>query len=340
MGVENPHITVIIPCKNNERSIARTLEAVFSQTLKPTEVIVVDGHSTDNTVKIAKELGAKVLYEEYRTRAGAIKVGIGQATGDFVATTDADCVPEKHWLENLFTVISASAAIAGVGGMVMNMDTEFSNTGSVKGEGFWIKGINAAQNTFIGSANSIQAKQIGVERNINSISGANCLYRKSFVSGQFGYNPNLKGCEDKELNRRIRRRGGILRYVPSAIVFHYHGRSVREFAKKMLMYGREAARARTIDLQAIPAFLMVAYLILFTGSLFFAPQLGVLFLAWPTCIYLTVVISATFIAALKEKTPGLVLSMPVGYCLIHFIYSFGFLRGLLQKPYSELEAYR
>ena len=42
-------ISVIITVKNEEDKIERCLEAVFNQTLKPFEVIVVDGHSTDGT---------------------------------------------------------------------------------------------------------------------------------------------------------------------------------------------------------------------------------------------------------------------------------------------------
>jgi glycosyltransferase involved in cell wall biosynthesis len=42
-------ISVIIPVKNEADKIARCLEGVFSQFLKPYEVIVVDGHSTDGT---------------------------------------------------------------------------------------------------------------------------------------------------------------------------------------------------------------------------------------------------------------------------------------------------
>ena len=44
-------ISVVIPVKNEEEKIERCLEAVFDQTAKPYEVIVVDGHSTDKTVE-------------------------------------------------------------------------------------------------------------------------------------------------------------------------------------------------------------------------------------------------------------------------------------------------
>lgn len=58
-------ISVIIPVKNEEDKIERCLEAIFSQSYKPFEVIEVDGHSKDKTVENAK--------------------------GEYVAFTDADC---------------------------------------------------------------------------------------------------------------------------------------------------------------------------------------------------------------------------------------------------------
>jgi len=42
-----PKISVIIPVKHEEAKIERCLEAVFNQAIKPFEVIVVDGHSTE-----------------------------------------------------------------------------------------------------------------------------------------------------------------------------------------------------------------------------------------------------------------------------------------------------
>ncbi|RLI02227.1 hypothetical protein DRO38_04185 [Candidatus Bathyarchaeota archaeon] len=84
-------ISVIIPVRNEEEKIEQCLEAVFSQTLKPYEVIVVDGHSSDRTVERAKNFPVKVVYEDYHTRAGACQIGVENAEGEFVAFTDADC---------------------------------------------------------------------------------------------------------------------------------------------------------------------------------------------------------------------------------------------------------
>jgi glycosyltransferase involved in cell wall biosynthesis len=56
-------ISVIIPVKNEAEKIERCLEAVFSQSYKPDEVLVVDGHSTDRTVENAK--GEFIAFTDY-----------------------------------------------------------------------------------------------------------------------------------------------------------------------------------------------------------------------------------------------------------------------------------
>jgi len=54
------------------------------------EVIVVDGYSTDNTVKLAKRLGAKVMYDK-KGKGSALRKGMKAAKGNIVITMDADC---------------------------------------------------------------------------------------------------------------------------------------------------------------------------------------------------------------------------------------------------------
>jgi len=97
---------VVIPVKNETKKIERFLEAVFNQSVELHEVIVVDGHSTDRTVENARQFPVKVVYDDHRTRAGACQIGVESTKGDFVAFTDADCIPEKSWLENLIEVFN------------------------------------------------------------------------------------------------------------------------------------------------------------------------------------------------------------------------------------------
>ena len=156
-------ISVVIPVKNEEEKIERCLEAVFSQSLKPHEVIVVDGHLTGRAVEGVREFPVKVVYEDYGAVDGARQAGVLSAESEIVAFTDADCIPEKNWLENL--VKEFDDGIVGVGGGLRNT-----------GEEVWEKSIALALDSFLGSTNSVQDRVFKEKKLVKSISGCNSVY--------------------------------------------------------------------------------------------------------------------------------------------------------------------
>ena len=83
-------ISVILPAKNESAGLRRTLPALASL-LPDVEVVVVDDGSTDDTVQVAREHGARVLSTPYSMGNGAaIKRGARAATGDIFVFMDAD----------------------------------------------------------------------------------------------------------------------------------------------------------------------------------------------------------------------------------------------------------
>ncbi len=80
-------ISVIVPCRNEGRNIRPVLEwaAPYAD-----ELLVVDGHSSDDTRAIAAELGATVLLDNGKGKGDAIRVGIAHASGDILVFIDAD----------------------------------------------------------------------------------------------------------------------------------------------------------------------------------------------------------------------------------------------------------
>ncbi|MGE4274946.1 MAG: glycosyltransferase family 2 protein, partial [Candidatus Methanomethylophilaceae archaeon] len=87
-------LSVVIPTMNEEESIGTVideLDRALNDSGVDYEVIVVDTDSHDRTREIAAEKGARVLPEPRRGYGRAYKTGFQSASGDFVATLDADC---------------------------------------------------------------------------------------------------------------------------------------------------------------------------------------------------------------------------------------------------------
>ncbi len=87
-------ISVVIPAHNEENGIGPTLENIPVKRLAEqgyeVEMIVVDNLCTDNTAEVARAHGARVIIEPNKGYGNAYRAGFFFATGDIIATSDAD----------------------------------------------------------------------------------------------------------------------------------------------------------------------------------------------------------------------------------------------------------
>ena len=102
----NAPVTVIVPAYNAAPFLQVTLQSLQQQTVQPTQVILVDDGSTDDTAAIAERHGATVIRQKQRGPGAARNRGLAEATTEFVAFLDADdwYVPDK--LERCVTTLT------------------------------------------------------------------------------------------------------------------------------------------------------------------------------------------------------------------------------------------
>src|SRR5204863_7861367 len=116
-GPVTPAISVILPCRNEERFIGPCLDS-FLDTQWPKdrlELLVVDGQSNDRTGDIVRHYTKKypwirLIENPKRIVPTALNLGIKAATGDIVVRMDAHVVYPPEYLTKLVTALETSGA--------------------------------------------------------------------------------------------------------------------------------------------------------------------------------------------------------------------------------------
>ncbi len=86
-------LTILLPCLNEEKTLANVINEIKEELNKlnvSSEILVVDNGSSDNSVKIAKSLKARVIKEKERGYGKALQTGINKAKGKYIIMGDCD----------------------------------------------------------------------------------------------------------------------------------------------------------------------------------------------------------------------------------------------------------
>src|SRR5215210_6458382 len=99
-------ISVIIPTYNEGAIIKDTIHLIRQQAVTSdlTEIIVADGQSTDNTVKLCSQAGVTVIVCNQKGRSAQMNAGAAIAKGDLLYFIHADCIPPKNFSSAIIAV--------------------------------------------------------------------------------------------------------------------------------------------------------------------------------------------------------------------------------------------
>jgi glycosyltransferase involved in cell wall biosynthesis len=183
-------ISVIVPAFNEEENIERCLESLADQTVPRNtyEIIVVDGNSRDRTRELAEPLADMVFIQKSKRVGGARNDGVMAASGDIVATTDADCIIPRDWVETIGRDFERRSVVQ-LYGPVFPIEDSFQNRLSLAGA-----------NTF--------ARLGYYTRTIYFTLGCNTAFdREAFL--QAGMYRCIDAGDDLEIARRMRNLGKV-----------------------------------------------------------------------------------------------------------------------------------
>lgn len=218
-------ISVVIPVHNSRNTIARCMESLAHLSYPSYEVIVVDDGSTDGTPEIcAAYPWVRLIRQDTGGPSRARNAGVEAATGDLIAFTDGDCIPDKQWLRELERGFTGPD-IAAVGGDQTSPEDE-TDLGKTIQEFFKTIGF--------------MTDYIKTDKNLRQTDhnpSCNVAYRKNVLKEVGGFDETLWPGEDLDLDVRLRRRGYRLVYNPAAVVAHYRPKTYRDFTAMMWRYG-------------------------------------------------------------------------------------------------------
>lgn len=176
-------ISVIVPTYNEGGTIGKCLEALRKQTFKDYEIVVVDGHSRDNTVEIAKKYADKILFDEGKGAGAARNLAVKAVDSEIVAFVDGDTTVPKNWVETVDKAFKKG--VVGVGGPLLP-----------DGGGFLDKLI------FFVCADLV--RRISSAVGSHQFSGANCAYSRETYLKVGGFRGGLGMPDDVDLSMRIK----------------------------------------------------------------------------------------------------------------------------------------
>src|SRR5919109_2800448 len=94
----SPLVSIVIPTKNSESTLDKTLQSINEQTYRNFEIIIVDNSSSDATLNIARKYTDKI-FTMGPERTAQVNFGIRHALGKYIYRLDSDMVLEPAVLE-------------------------------------------------------------------------------------------------------------------------------------------------------------------------------------------------------------------------------------------------
>ena len=221
-----PKISVIVPAYNAEKTIVKTMESLKNQSFKDFEVIIVNDHSIDDTMKVAEKYYKNVFKNEGKKGpAGARNTGIKKAKSENLAFIDADCFADKDWLKNLYEELKNEEVVMG------NVKIPESN---YLGNSISLLGFPAGANLGFekvwrvknGYTDHITSCNFGIKKSV--------FIKNGLFDDSFPY----AGGEDPEFSIRIFKNGVKIKYSAEPLVYHVPRDSLASFIRWQITRGR------------------------------------------------------------------------------------------------------
>jgi glycosyltransferase involved in cell wall biosynthesis len=240
------HVSILIRTKNEERYIGQTLSALFSQSYKYYEVLIVDSGSTDRTLEISRNYPVKIyeIKAEDFTWGYALNYGFQKAAGTYVICLSAHALPlSEDWLETLISNFDDKHIAAVMSNTLPWPDCNpFDRRGLLKKFNMQKQELTEDQPFIFGNTSSAIRKDI---------------WKK------IPFDESLSYCEDHDWIAKVRKLNYRIIFEPNAKVYHSHNESLAK------IYARSYQESCAREVLKIQKFSLTGLMLdLFAGTVY------------------------------------------------------------------------
>lgn len=209
-------VSVVIPCYNHAHFLAEAVSSVETQSVRPSEVIVIDDGSTDNTGAVAQGLADVTYYRQENSGLSCARnAGLERAHGEFIVFLDADDILLPDAIERGLECFEHNPQSAFVYGGHLGTD--------VDGNVLWETKVYPCDASYSGL---LRANVIGMH--------AAVMYRRDILKRMGGFDKNLRYCEDYDVYLRIAAQHPIACHAGVIAEYRQHGANMSHNAERML----------------------------------------------------------------------------------------------------------
>jgi succinoglycan biosynthesis protein ExoA len=324
-------VSVIIPCRNEEKSIFACLEGLQQQTfaMEEVEVLIADGMSTDQTrpeierfTNIGSKFSVIVIDNPEKTIPSALNRAIEAGRGEFIIRIDAHSRPHPDYIRLCMGHLENNTA---------------DNVGGVwkirPGNETWIaRSIAEAASHKLGVGNALYRYTTRAEFVDTVPFGA---FRKSLFERIGKFDEDLLTNEDYEFNARILKSGGKVFLDPEIQCEYFARPTLQSLAKQYGRYGFWKFKMlrrypSTLKMrQLLPPVFVLGLILTGLLSIWIPPARWLL--GFEILLYLISLCLASVPAARKGKEIRFILGIPLAMATMHLSWGSGFLLSIFSR---------
>lgn len=322
MTMTEPFVSVIMPVRNEEAFIARSLGAVLSQDYPADriEAVVADGESDDHTREVIASLpGAervRVIENPQRRQAFGLNAALRQARGEIIVRVDGHTIIAPDYVRQCVRALAESGAV-NVGGRMEPV-----------GETPIGRAIAAAGASRFGVPTAFHVS----ERPQYTDTVYLGAWPREALTAVGGFDERMRVNEDYELNHRLRQAGGRIYLSPEIRSIYYGRQSLSALARQYFAYGWD----RTNTLKLHPGSLKPRQLVAptFVAALLLGGALALLN-EWMRVLWIALLVAyalangvASTLAA-RRSGWDILPRLPLVFATMHVAWGLGFWKGAL-----------